>query len=351
MKSLIRKNIRLMAGYVPGEQLAGANLVKLNTNENPYPPSPRVRKALEKLDPARLRLYPDPVCSAIRERLGAVHGVSPDCIFVGNGSDEVLRLITLAFVENNGSLGMFSPSYSLYDVLADSIGVPMRKVPLREDFSWRMPASFRASVFFITSPNNPTGVAYPAREVEAFCRRFKGLVVIDEAYVDFCDWNHLDLAKTLPNVLVLRTLSKSFSLAGIRLGYAVGAKPLIDALLKLKDSYNVNRLTQTVALAALEDLPHMRRHVKRVKATRARLAKDLAGLGFEIVPSQANFLWVRPGRIPAKDLFTALRERRILIRYNPKDWHPDYVRITVGTDGEADQLVAAIKTLIPRTFR
>jgi histidinol-phosphate aminotransferase len=345
MKSLIRRNIRLMAGYTPGEQMAGAGLVKLNTNENPHPPSPKVARALRALDIARLRLYPDPVCSQIRTKLAALHGVEPEQVFVGNGSDEVLRLITLAFVENNGSLGMFSPSYSLYDVLADSIGVPMKKVPLGADFGWRMPASFRASVFFITSPNNPTGVAYPACEVKKFCASFKGLVVIDEAYVDFCDWDHMELAKEFPNVLVLRTLSKSFGLAGIRLGYAVGPRPLIDTLLKLKDSYNVNVLTQTAALAALDDMPYMRRQVGRIRKSRARLVRELERQGFVITPSQANFVWVRPTRVAAKALFEALRERRILVRYNPKDWHPDYIRITVGTDAEITKLLGAIRAI------
>ncbi|MFO7534271.1 MAG: histidinol-phosphate transaminase [Kiritimatiellia bacterium] len=344
-KSLIRRNIRLMAGYTPGEQMAGRDLVKLNTNENPYPPSPKAARSLRALDPARLRLYPDPVCSQIRTKLAALHGVEPEQIFVGNGSDEVLRLITLAFVENNGALGMFSPSYSLYDVLADSIGVPMKKVPLGADFGWRMPASFRASVFFITSPNNPTGVAYPAREVRRFCASFKGLVVIDEAYVDFCDWNHMELANAFPNVLVLRTLSKSFGLAGIRLGYAVGPRPLIDTLLKLKDSYNVNVLTQTAALAALDDMPYMRRQVGRILKSRVRLVRELERLGFVITPSQANFVWVRPTRVAAKVLFEALRQRRILVRYNPKDWHPGYIRITVGTDAEITKLLGAIRAI------
>jgi histidinol-phosphate aminotransferase len=345
MKSPIRRNIRDMAGYVPGEQMAGPGLVKLNTNETPYPPSPRVARALRALDPARLRLYPDPVCTKIRDNLAARHGVRPEQVFVGNGSDEILRLITLAFVEDDGSVGSFAPSYSLYEVLAESRNVPMRKVALRPDFGWRMPASFRASVFFLTAPNNPTGVSYPPGEVRRFCARFKGLVVIDEAYADFAAWNHLELAKRMPNVLVMRTLSKSFALAGVRLGYLVGAEPLIGALLKLKDSYNVNVLTQTAALAALEDMPYMRKLVARIQASRGKLARGLAGLGFEIVPSESNFLWVRPGRIAAKILFEGLRSRRILVRYNPKDWHPDFLRITVGTDAEIGLLMKAIREL------
>ena len=346
MKSPIRRNVRLMAGYVPGEQMEAAGLVKLNTNECPYPPSPRVARALRTLDPARLRLYPDPTCSSIRKRLAALHGVKPEQVFVGNGSDEVLRLVTLAFVEDNGAVGSFWPSYSLYEVLAESRNVPFRKVPLRRDFGWRTPPpAFRASVFFLTTPNNPTGVAYAAEDVRRFCKRFKGLVVIDEAYTDFAGWNNMELARTLPNVLVLRTLSKSFSLAGIRLGYLVGPEPLIGALMKLKDSYNVNVLTQTAALAALEDRAYWRKLTARVKAGRARLVRGLEKLEFKIVPSQANFLWARPARIEARVLFEALRAKKILVRYNPKDWHPDYMRITVGSDAEIGRLLRAIRDI------
>jgi histidinol-phosphate aminotransferase len=345
MKELIRRTVRQMAGYTPGEQMSGPGLVKLNTNENPYPPSPRVARALRALDPARLRLYPDPACTEIRETWAAQNGVEPGRVFVGNGSDEVLRLITLAFVEPGGSMGMFTPSYSLYEVLADAIGVPMRKVPLGTGFTWRMPASFKSSVFFITTPNNPTGIMYPPEPVRAFCARFKGVVVIDEAYVDFCNWNNLALATEFPNVLVLRTLSKSYSLAGIRLGLAVGAPPLIDALMKLKDSYNVNMLTQAAAAAALTDEAYMRRQVERIRRSRVRLGRSLEALGFEVTPSEANFLWVRPTRVGARALFEALRQRRILIRYNPSAWHPDYVRITVGTEPELKRLLAAIREI------
>lgn len=345
-KSRIRKNVLRMAGYVPGEQMPVPGLIKLNTNETPYPPSPRVRRALAALPPERLRLYPDPVCSRLRARIAAMHKVKPEQVFVGNGSDEILRLITLAFVEDDGAVGMFTPSYSLYEVLADCRNVPIRKTPLSRNFGWRTPpAAFRASVFFLTCPNNPTGVAYPRAPVRRFCERFKGVVVIDEAYVDFADRHQMELATALPNVLVLRTLSKSYALAGARLGYAVGPEPLIAALLKIKDSYNVNRLTQEAALAALEDRPYMRKLVRRIRASRSRLAGELGKLDFRVVPSESNFLWVRPRRVAAKALFEALRARRILVRYNPKDWHPDYVRITVGADREIDALLKAIRAI------
>ncbi len=346
MKSMICGHVRRMTGYVPGEQMQGPGVIKLNTNETPYPPSPRVRAALRTLATDRLRLYPDPVCAQLRARLAALHQVRPEQVFIGNGSDEILRLITLAFVEDDGALGMFTPSYSLYEALAACRNVPIRKAPLRPDFGWLPPpASFRASVFFLTSPNNPTGVAYPQAAVRRFCARFRGVVAIDEAYVDFATVHNMALATARPNVLVLRTLSKSYAMAGARLGYVVGAQPLIDALDTIKDSYNVNRLTQETALAALEDQAYKRKLVGWIKASRARLARELIRLDFKVTPSDSNFLWVRPRRIGAKALFEALRARKILVRYNPKDWHPDYLRITVGTDRELDALVTAIRRI------
>jgi len=346
MKSRICRHVRKLNAYVPGEQMAGRGVIKLNTNETPYPPSPRVAAAIRRFRAADLRLYPDPAWRALRAALADRHAVSPEQVFVGNGSDEILRLITLAFVEDTGSLAMFTPSYSLYDTLAAARNVPMRKTPLAPDFGWQLPPrTFQASVFFLACPNNPTGVAYPAVAVRRLAERFRGILVIDEAYADFAEADHLELARTRPNVLVLRTLSKSYALAGARLGYAIGPVPLIAALMTLKDSYNVNRLTQAAALAAVTDRAYQQKLVARIRETRRMLADALADLAFEVTPSDANFLWVRPTRIGARTLFDALRERRILVRYNPADWHPDYLRITVGTGREVAALLKAIRAI------
>jgi histidinol-phosphate aminotransferase len=296
-----------------------------------------VRRALAAVAARDLRLYPDPLCWELRARIARIHGVSIERVFVGNGSDEILALSTRAFVEDDGSIGAFEPSYSLYPVLAAIRNVRYRPVELDADFQWRMPERYQCSLFLLASPNAPTGILYPKPAMEAFCRRMRGVVLIDEAYVDFARRHCMGLARRLPNVLVMRTVSKSFSLAGLRVGYAVGAAPLVEALFKLKDSYNVDRVAQALALAALEDLPHMRRNAARIRATRRRLADALGRLGFRVFPSDANFLWVRPP-VAAERLFRALRARGILVRHFPGRRTGDYLRVTVGTDEETARL-------------
>jgi histidinol-phosphate aminotransferase len=346
MRSLIRQSIRSMRGYVPGEQPRGHGLVKLNTNENPYPPSPRVAAAIAQFDARDLRLYPDPVCRKLRRRIAAMHGCRMENVFVANGSDEALALCTRAFVEDSGTIGFFNPSYSLYPVLAAIRNVKTAPVELGSDFEWRMPSGCRASLFFLTSPNAPTGMLYPGRTVRAFCRRAPGVVLIDEAYVDFARENCMDLALALPNVLVLRTFSKSFSLAGLRVGYIVGPDPLIDALYKIKDSYNVDVLAQRVALAALSDLAHMRRNAMRIRKTRERTRAALQALGFKVFASEANFLWVRPSAVTAESLFLKLRAMRILVRYFPGRRTGQCLRITIGTDAQMRAMLAAAAKIV-----
>jgi len=345
MKKLIRTSVELMEGYTPGEQPTEKNIIKLNTNENPYPPSPEVERALLTMNPARLRLYPDPLSKKLREKIAGMHGCKISQVFVCNGSDEVLALCTRAFVENNGSIGYFVPSYSLYPVLAKIRDVKEKPVELTEEFGWRMPKNYKCSLFFLTCPNAPTGILYPKNEISAFCRNFPGVVVIDEAYVDFSKENCMNLALTLNNVLVIRTVSKSFSLAGMRVGYAVGPERLIEALFKIKDSYNLDRVSQEVAFGAFSDLKHMRANVEKIKATRTRLTKALSALGHRVYPSESNFLWVRPHGLSAKELFKRLRAKRILVRYFPGPRTGDFVRITVGTNAECDQLLSALRSM------
>lgn len=335
-----------MAGYVPGEQVQAPGLIKLNTNESPYAPSPRVARAVAGAAGESLRLYPDPTASALRGLIAKAHRRSPGEVFVGNGSDEILTLCTRAFVEDTGSIGCFDPSYSLYKVLAEARNVAYRPVALGPRFEWRMPARYAASLFFLTCPNAPTGLLYPRARIERFCRSFRGVVVIDEAYVDFASRDCMELSARLGNVLVLRTLSKSYALAGIRLGYLVGPADLIGALFKIKDSYNVNALTQAAAFAALSDRAYMKSLVRRIRAIRARLSRALEGLGFEVYPSETNFLWVRPKGIAAAALYEALKRRNILIRYFPGPRTGEHVRITVGTDRESEALVAAIGDIL-----
>lgn len=339
MKSLIRKNVREMDAYTPGEQPRVNGLIKLNTNENPYPPSPRVARVLRELLAERLRLYPDPVSLKLRQRIAAIHGCKISQVFAGNGSDEVLALCTRAFVEDDGSVGYFNPSYSLYPVLADIRNVKKKPVELGPEFEWRMPKGYDCSLFFMTFPNAPTGILYPREKVVEFCRKSRGVVLIDEAYVDFSRYNCMDLALRMKNVLVMRTLSKSFSLAGMRVGYVVGSKALIDALYKIKDSYNLDRVSQEVALAALSDMEHMRANVRRIVATRRRLSEGLKKLGFKVYPSDSNFIWTRPAGESALSFFERMRAKKILIRYFPGKRTGDCVRITIGTDREIMKLL------------
>jgi histidinol-phosphate aminotransferase len=232
-------------------------------------------------------------------------------------------------------------------VLADIRVAEKRPVALGPEFEWRMPAGYGASLFFLTCPNAPTGMRYAKATIRDFCAGFGGVVLIDEAYVDFAEENCMDLAAGGDRVLVLRTFSKSYSLAGLRVGYVVGPAPLIGALFKIKDSYNLNALSQRIALAAAGDGAHMRANAARIKATRARLAAALAAAGHRVYPSETNFLWVRPAGIAARALYERLKARRILIRYFPGERTGECVRITVGTDVEVDRLLEAMRELTP----
>ena len=348
----IAASVQSLVPYTPGEQPRDRSVVKLNTNENPYPPSPLVSKVLAAYDLDRLRRYPDPVFSELRARIAAINGTSPDRVFVGNGSDEVLTLAARAFVDDREAIGSCDPSYSLYRTLAAIRNVPFVPSPLGPDFSWRPPVAHApdgrpVALFLLTNPNAPTSVRYPRKTVAAFARAFPGVVLVDEAYVDFADASCMALA-TAPdnaNVVVMRTLSKSFSLAGLRLGYCVGPADLVEALFKVKDSYNVDALAQDVALAALSDLPWMRRNAARVQKTRAAAAAALRARGWDVPDSQTNFLFARPPRRPAAEVFEALRARRIYVRHFPGPRTGERLRITVGTDADMDALLAALDEL------
>ena len=336
-----------MAGYVPGEQPRGEDVVKLNTNENPYLPSADVQDILSMVDIAALARYPDPVCTELRKAIAELHGCEVENIFVGNGSDEVLALCIRAFVERDGSVGFFDPSYSLYPILADIEDVEKRPVALDADFGWQMPADYAASLFFLTNPNAPTSLQYSRANVESFVEGFGGVVLIDEAYADFAKENCMDLALASGNVLVARTLSKSYSLAGIRLGYCVGDAELVGAMYKIKDSYNVDYLTQEIARVAILDQDTMKANVQAIVETRKLVADKLRELGFEVVPSETNFLWVKPQGLSAEHLFGELRKKNIIVRYFGDDERTkDYLRVTIGTAPEMFQFLDAVEELV-----
>ena len=347
----VRPSVLALEAYVPGEQRPIPDLVKLNTNENPYPPSPAVAAALANFPAAALARYPDPACAALRRRLAELHGCQPENIIVGNGSDEVLRLATRAFTVPGGSVATFDPSYSLYPVLAAAEELSTRRIPLAPGFAWADPDPADladATLFFLTNPNAPTGVLYPRASIQAFCERFPGTVLIDEAYADFAtgpdsgSWAAYAAAST--NVLVCRTLSKSHSLAGLRLGYLVGPRPLIDAVYKLKDSYNVDALAQAIALAALTDLAPMQANAARIRATREATRAALESRGWTVVPSHSNFLFAAPppSTPSAADIFQSLRDKNILVRYFPGPRTGTHLRITIGTDDQMAALLAAL---------
>ena len=341
-----------LEAYTPGEQPKAKNVIKLNTNENPYLPSPKCADVLKGFDLDRLRRYPDPVFAALRERIARIWRTTPSRVFIGNGSDEILTLMAKAFVEDGEAIGSLDPSYSLYKTLAAIRNVPFIPTPLAKDFTWsgkiatagRSARKAPVSLFLLTNPNAPTGVFTPAETVSAAARRFRGVFVVDEAYADFAQTNCVSLA-TDPanrNLIVMRTLSKSFSLAGLRLGYCIGPEDLIAALYKVKDSYNVDAIAQAVALAALNDLPWMRANVAKVRRTRARVAKALAKMGWDVLPSESNFLFARPALRPASELFEDLRARNIFVRYFKGPRTGDRLRITIGTDVQMDTLIAAL---------
>jgi histidinol-phosphate aminotransferase len=359
---LIRPLVHELHAYVPGEQPKIQGLIKLNTNENPYPPSPKVLAAVKAAVDGRLRLYPNPTAEKLRIKLAKLHGCKPENIIIGNGSDEVLALAVRAFVEPNPKskvqssksvVQYFTPSYSLYPVLADIHGAAKNAVVLNLDFS--MPSiselkrgkkwNFNAALTFVTTPNAPSGRGYETAELEKLCRAQKGVVVLDEAYVDFANENALKLALKYPHVLVARTFSKAYSLCFQRVGYFVGHTELIAALDKIRDSYNVNGLGQIAAEATLDDLKFYHANFKKIIATRAWISRELTKLGFRVLPSQANFLLAKPPLFPAQAWLQKLREQKILVRWFSAPEVSDYLRITIGTPAEAEALVQAVRRL------
>lgn len=340
---LVRPIVRSLKAYQPGEQPQGKRVIKLNTNENPYPPSPRVLEAIRAEASDDLRLYPDPVANRVRDRAAQTYGLDRDQILVGNGSDELLSMIMSACVGPGDRVVYPYPTYSLYDTLVTiQDGRPVH-VPYPADFA--LPSGIAEQdgrVTFICHPNSPSGTAIPMARLRELAAEVSGLLVVDEAYVDFAEESALDLLRDHANVLVLRTFSKSFSLAGLRVGLAFGRVQLVEQIAKVKDSYNLNRISIAAAAAALEDYAWMRANVARVCATRVRLTDELRRRGFEVLPSQANFVLARrPGEV-LEDLYLAIRERGVLVRYFAIPELRDALRISIGTEEETDALLKAI---------
>jgi histidinol-phosphate aminotransferase len=354
-RKLVRPLVRKVRPYAPGEQPKIAGLIKLNTNENPYPPSPRVLRAVKEAVDERLRLYPNATAQPLRERLAEWHGVAVENIMVGNGSDELLALAMRAFVEpGSGMAQFFTPSYSLYPVLATIHGAPANAVPLRDDFTMPTVAElkrgkrwdFKAALTLITTPNAPSGRAIASAELDALCAAQRGVVVLDEAYVDFAGEHAMGLASKHSHVLVSRTFSKAYSLCAQRVGYMVGNAVLIEALDKLRDSYNVNTLGQVAALATLDDLDYYRKNFARIIATREKFTADVTKLGFEVVPSQTNFVLARPPKFAAGQWHEKLRANNVFVRWFKAPEVRDYLRITIGSEREMRITLETIRFLM-----
>ncbi len=344
----LRPNVEKMAGYTPGEQPpADSPVIKINTNENPYPPSPRVRDVLRETDWSILRRYPDPMADKVRDRLARMWGVERDEVLCGNGSDELLTLVMRAMVGEGEAVAYPTPTYSLYPVLAAIQGARTIEVPSPADFSIPLDklGRARAKVLFLCNPNAPTGVWLEPKTVVELADRFEGVVVVDEAYADFAPESALPALRGRLNALCLRTLSKSYSLAGLRFGYAVGPADLIAGLAKVKDSYNVDAVSIEVAAAALDDADYARANIEKVRSERARLRGRLEDLGFEVLPSEANFLLATVPGGAARDWHERVKEAGILIRYWDAPRLDDKLRITVGRPEENDRLLEALAVI------
>jgi histidinol-phosphate aminotransferase len=343
-----RDNVKKMQGYVPGEQPPpGSKVVKLNTNENPYPPSPEVMKVLKGFEGEWLRRYPDPVATMAREAAAKVYGVPEDWVMAANGSDEMLALLARAFLEKGRRIAYPVPTYSLYITLAEMQDAATVEVPYDEEYNLPVAELIeaQADLTFVCSPNNPSATMAPAGELDRLASGLKGVLVVDEAYTDFADGNALGLVSKHQNVIVLRTLSKGYSLAGLRLGFGIAQPQLLEGLIKIKDSYNVDAVALRLGAAAMNDQVWMKANAGTIKASRAKLEKALTLMKFRLWPSQANFILARPPRGDARYLYHELRDRGILVRYWDRPRLDDKIRITVGTDEENQALLEALKVL------
>ena len=342
-----------MAGYTPGEQpRPGEPVVKLNTNESPYPPSPRVIEAVQGTAADSLRKYPSPMADDFRQTAARVHRVTPESILAGNGSDDILQIALRTYCGPGDVLASPDPTYSLYPVLAQLAEVTFVTVPWAP--GWTLPiealVDTRPRAIFFANPNSPSGTWVAPADVSALAAGTDALVLVDEAYVDFADDSCLGLVARHDNVLVARTLSKGYGLAGLRFGYAIGHPDVIAQMAKVKDSYNCDAIAIAAASAALDDQAYARDCWAKVRDERRRLFDALTRRGFSVLPSQANFvLATMPAGAPAQPLYDALKAARILVRFFDKPGLSDKLRISIGTPGETDALLAAIDRFIDRS--
>jgi histidinol-phosphate aminotransferase len=344
--NFFRSDIMAMTGYTPGEQPQVGSCIKLNTNENPYPASSQIAAAVAE-DLEKARFYSDPVCMEVRKAAAKVYGLTPEQVIVGNGSDDILNILIRATTQPGEVVASFSPSYSLYETLAELQGATFRKIEFTEDYA--VPEELDLAgvrILFLVNPNAPSGTMVSHDVIRRVCAACPGIVVVDEAYADFATENAIGLLSEIDNLVVSRTFSKSYSLAGLRIGLGLASPAIIEQLMKVKDSYNVNRLSQVAAVAALEDQDALQAHTEAIVATRERTRKALEEMGLFIYPSQTNFLLVRFAAKPAAQIYDELKARNILVRYFSKPRLDDCLRISIGTDEEMDQVLAALREIL-----
>lgn len=344
-----RQEIRQMQPYIPGEQPQGGKFIKLNTNENPYPPSPRVIAAITHAATARLERYPDPLGTAFRVRAAEVLGVEPDWILCGNGSDDILTILTRAFVGPGHKLRLPYPSYILYRTLAQLQGAEHEEVRFQADFS--LGEDFACNqeqlkLVFLPNPNSPSGTLISPAAIADMAEKLNCPLLVDEAYVDFADTNCIELVKRNPRIMVSRTLSKSYALAGLRFGFLVAQPPMIHMLRKVKDSYNCDALSLAGATTAIDDQAWLATNRQKIVATRERMAIRLREIGFQVTPSQANFVWCTRDDRPVQPLYEALKRDQVLVRYMNYSGWGDGLRISVGTDDQIDACLSLLASYV-----
>jgi len=345
--SYFRDNIEQAKGYEPGFQPKQADVLKLNTNENPYPPSPQVMKVLAEIKPEQLRRYPDPVGDRFRQAAAEVHGLSPDNILCCNGGDELLTMAFRAFCDQTRPVAYPVPTYSLYPVLAKLQNCKAIEIPFDAEFN--LPpklAATGAALTIVCNPNAPSATFIDPGELASFADELEGVLLIDEAYVDFADGNCINLVNDFDNVIILRSMSKGYGLAGLRFGYAIASRVLIAGLLKIKDSYNVDAIALALAAAAIKDQKYFTENVEKLKRDRDILTEQLRALNFKVAKSSANFVLAECKNCEAKEVYEELLRRNIFIRYFDLPGLNNKLRITVGTSEQNDRLILALREIV-----
>jgi histidinol-phosphate aminotransferase len=339
----VRRCIRAMEGYVPGKQLSGGTYIKLNTNENPYPPSPRVLEALRQAVGAELRLYSDPTALRLRETAAELYGCEVDEVIAGNGSDDILTIIFRTFLDAGDVMVTPAPSYALYKPLSALQDATFKEIPMEPGYT--LPAALDAhggKVVIIVNPNSPTGVLHPRAALRTFLERTQSVVVIDEAYAEFAGEGAIDMIKEFPHLIVVRTFSKAYALAGMRLGLGFARREVIAEMMKVKDSYNLDTLAIVAGCAALQDQEWLHEIIGMIVRTRTWVQQELERMGLSMPPSRSNFVFptIPDGR--AAEVFEALEKRRILVRYFRGPLVQDSLRISIGTDAEMEACLQAL---------